>query len=399
MTTYMQDKSRVLAPYATKAEETRGRLIPEPASETRTEFQRDRDRIIHSGGFRKLRNKTQVFIENEGDYYRTRLTHSLEVAQIACAMARTLGLSEDLTDAIALAHDLGHTCFGHAGEWALAALMEPYGGFSHNEQTFRVLTELEHRYLEFDGLNLTWETLEGIVKHNGPLLPEKVGEALPATIAAFNVRYDLELHTYPGPEAQVAAMADDIAYNTHDIDDGYRAGFFGFDDMKELPLFGPIIADLRRQNPTADGQRIMSAAVRQVIGTMVTDLIDTARANLARLGIKSAAEVRKAKEPVVCFSFAMQQNMRTIREFLKKRMYSHSKVNRVCAKSDRIVRELFTFLMDRPDCLPNEWYAKVRGRETEDAHKARVIADYIAGMTDRFAVKEHRSIFSTETMV
>lgn len=399
MTQYMQDKSRVLAPYATKADETRGRLVPESPSETRTEFQRDRDRIIHSGGFRKLRNKTQVFIENEGDYYRTRLTHSLEVAQISCAIARTLGMNEDLTDAIALAHDIGHTCFGHAGEWALSDLMKPYGGFSHNEQSFRILTQLENRYLEFDGLNLTWETLEGVVKHNGPLLPEKSGEALPPSIAEFNVRYDLELHYYPGPEAQIAAMADDVAYNTHDIDDGYRAGFFGFDDIKDLPLFGPILEDIKRHNPTGDKARIMHAAVRQVIGTMVTDLIDTTRANLSRLNVQSAADVRKAKEQTVCFSFAMQQNMRTIRDFLKKRMYGHSKVNRVCAKSERIVREMFDFLMARPDCLPNEWYAKVRGRETEDAFKARVIADYIAGMTDRFAVKEHRSLFSTETMV
>lgn len=398
MTNYMQDKSNVLAPYATKAEETRGRLIPESPSETRTEFQRDRDRIIHSGGFRKLRNKTQVFIESEGDYYRTRLTHTLEVAQIACAVARALGLNADLTEAIALAHDLGHTCFGHAGEWALADLMAPYGGFAHNEQTLRVLTLLEHQYIEFDGLNLTWETLEGIVKHNGPLLPEKSGEALPPTIAEFNVRYDLDLAHYPSAEAQIASMADDIAYNTHDIDDGYRAGFFSFEDLKELPLFGPIIEDIRRRSPEAPKDRIMHAAVRQVIGTMVTDLIDTTKATISRLGPKSASDVRRAKEPMVCFSFAMQQNIRTIRDFLRKRMYRVSKVNRICAKADRIVKELFAFLMQQPDCLPNEWYARVRGREGEDEYKARIIADYIAGMTDRFAVLEHRRIFSTEMM-
>lgn len=399
MTGYMQDSSNALAPYATKAAETRGRLIPESPSETRTEFQRDRDRIIHSGGFRKLRNKTQVFIENEGDYYRTRLTHSLEVAQIARSIARTLGLNEDLTDAIALAHDLGHTPFGHAGEWALASVMEPFGGFCHNEQSFRVLTQLEKRYLQFDGLNLTWETLEGVVKHNGPLLPEKPGESLPPSIAEFNVRYDLELHHFPGPEAQVAALSDEIAYNTHDIDDGYRAGFFDFADLKDLPLFGPILEDIQRHHPKADKDRIMSAVVRQVIGTMVTDMIDTTKANISRLRPESAADVRKAKEPIVAFSFAMQQHMRVLREFLKKRMYWHSKVNRMCAKSERIVKELFTFLMEKPDCLPNEWYAVVRGREAEDMFKARVIADYIAGMTDRYAVLEHRRIFSTETMV
>lgn len=399
MTTYMQDKSRVLAPYATKAEDTRGRLIPESPSETRTEFQRDRDRIIHSGAFRKLRNKTQVFIESEGDYYRTRLTHTLEVAQIACAVARALSLNEDLTEAIALAHDLGHTCFGHAGEGALASLMAPYGGFAHNDQTFRVLTELEHQYIEFDGLNLTWETLEGIAKHNGPLLPEKPGEALPPTIAEFNVRYDLDLVHFPGAEAQIAALADDIAYNTHDIDDGYRAGFFSFEDLKDLPLFGPIIEDIKRRSPSAPKDRIMHAAVRQVIGTMITDLIDTTKATVSRLAPKSANEVRRAKEPMVCFSFAMQQNIRTLRDFLRKRMYEHSKVNRICAKAEHIVNELFEFLMDHPNCLPNDWYARVRGREAEDAFKARIIADYIAGMTDRFAVLEHRRIFSTEAMV
>lgn len=398
MTQYMQDKSRVLAPYATKAEETRGRLVPESPSETRTEFQRDRDRIIHSGGFRKLRNKTQVFIESEGDYYRTRLTHTLEVAQIACASARALGLNEDLTEAIALAHDLGHTCFGHAGEWALSDLMKPFGGFAHNEQTFRVLTVLEHQYVEFDGLNLTWETLEGVVKHNGPILPEKPGEALPPTIADFNVQYDLDLHHFPGLEAQIAALADDVAYNTHDIDDGYRAGFFSFEDLKALPLFGPIMEDIKRHYPNAPQDRIMHTVVRQVIGTMVTDMLDTTKANLSRLKIQSASDVRRAKEPTACFSFAMQTNMRVLRDFLRKRMYEHSKVNRVCAKSERIVRDMFNFLMERPDCLPNEWYARVRGRDSEDAYKARIIADYIAGMTDRFAVLEHRRLFSTEMM-
>lgn len=399
MTKYMQDSSRELAPYATRAEETRGRLMPETPSETRTEFQRDRDRIIHSGAFRKLRNKTQVFIENEGDYYRTRLTHTLEVAQIACAATRTLGFNEDLTDAIALSHDLGHTCFGHAGEWALAELMKPYGGFSHNEQTFRVLTQMEHRYLDFDGLNLTWETLEGVAKHNGPLLTDKVGEPTPATIAEFNVLFDLDLHHFAGPESQVAAIADDIAYNTHDIDDGYRAGFFSFEELKALPLFGPILEDIKRHYPTAENDRIVHAVVRQVIGSMITDMLDSTRATISRLKISCAADVRKAKEPTVCFSFAMQQNMRVLRDFLKKRMYGHSRVNRVCAKAERIVKDMFVFLMEKPDCLPNEWYAKVRGREAEDAFKARIIADYIAGMTDRFAVKEHRRLFSTETMI
>jgi len=399
MTHYMQDGSRELAPYATRAEETRGRLVPETPSETRTEFQRDRDRIIHSGGFRKLRNKTQVFIENEGDYYRTRLTHSLEVAQIACAAARSLGLNEDLTDAIALAHDLGHTCFGHVGEGALSETMRGYGGFSHNEQTFRVLTQTERRYLDFDGLNLTWETLEGVVKHNGPLLPEKAGEVVPPTIAAFNSLFDLDLHHFAGPEAQVAALADDIAYNTHDMDDGYRAGFFGLDDIRDLPLFGPILEDIRRHYAKAEPSRIMHAVVRQVIGTVVADMLDSTRATIARLKIASATDVRRAKEPVVSFSFAMQQNIRVLREFLRKRMYSHSHVNRVRAKAETIVKEMFAFLMERPECLPNEWFARTQGHEDDETFRARVVADYIAGMTDRFAVQEHRRLFSTETML
>jgi len=399
MTEYMQDTSVTLAPYATKAAQTRGRLISEAPSESRTEFQRDRDRIIHSGGFRKLRNKTQVFIENEGDYYRTRLTHTLEVSQISRTIARALGLNEDLTDAIALAHDLGHTPFGHAGEWALDEMMKPYGGFSHNEQSFRILTVLEKRYLDFDGLNLTWETLEGIAKHNGPLLPEKPGESLPKSIADFNVRFDLELNRFAGPEAQVAALSDEIAYNTHDIDDGYRAGFFDFADLKDLPLFGPILEDILRHHGKAEKDRIMHAVVRQVIGTMVTDMLDTTRTALATLKPEDVEAIHKAKEPVVRFSFAMQQHMRTIREFLKQHMYWHSKVNRVCAKSERIVKDMFTFLMENPNCLPNEWFEQVRGREMEELHKARIIADYIAGMTDRYAVQEYRRMFSAETML
>jgi len=395
----MYDSGEITAPYATKAQETRGRFVPEAMSTTRTEFQRDHDRIIHSGAFRKLRNKTQVFIENEGDYFRTRLTHSLEVAQIARSVARALGLNFDLTETIALAHDLGHTCFGHAGEAALAECMKPYGGFSHNEQTFRVLTQLEHRYIGFDGLNLTWETLEGVVKHNGPMAAEDGSIQTAPSIAAFNEKYDLELTTFAGPEAQVAALADEIAYNTHDIDDGYRAGFFNFDDLKDLPLFGPILEDMLRHHPEAEKDRIMNAVVRQVIGTMVTDLLDTTRAALMILKPMAAQDIRRAKEQTVRFSFAMQQHMNVLRAFLTKRMYWHSKVNRVCTKSERIVKEMFAFFMEHPSCLPKDWYNPLREGKHDDAFKARLIADYIAGMTDRYAVREHRALFSTETMV
>jgi dGTPase len=381
------------APYATRAAESRGRLVPEPPPSMRTEFQRDRDRIIHSGAFRKLRNKTQVFIESEGDYYRTRLTHSLEVAQIARSVARTLGIDEDLTEALALAHDLGHTCFGHAGEEGLAEAMKAYGGFSHNEQTFRILTKLENHYPAFDGLNLTWETLEGVVKHNGPVAPEK----LPPTVKGLDSIWDLETSTFAGPEAQVAAIADDIAYNTHDIDDGHRAGLFRIEDMEALPLFGPAVTDMRARYKDIAPDRLISQAVREVIGFMINDLLATTRKNLKTLQPKSAADIRHAKQAVVSFSFGMTQNVDQLREFLHARMYRHTKVNRICAKARHIVQDLFTFFMAEPSCLPGGWREPMQAA-TNDAARARVVADYIAGMTDRYAMSEHRKLFSPETI-
>jgi dGTPase len=396
MDSTLQDLGPRLAVYATKAAETRGRLIPEERSLTRSEFQRDRDRIIHCGAFRKLRNKTQVFIEIEGDYYRTRLTHSLEVAQIARSMSRALGLDEDLAEALALAHDLGHTCFGHAGEDGLKEVMPPYGGFNHNEQTFRILTRLEHRYIGFDGLNLTWETLEGIIKHNGPIRDDKT---LPPTVRDFCAKWDMELSTYAGPEAQIAAISDDIAYNTHDIDDGHRAGFFRLDDLQTLPLFGAMLAEARERYPDAPHDRMMQEVVRQVIGLMVTDLLETTSMNLRKLQPTSATDIRRAPDAVVSFSFEMTQNVRILREFLHARVYRHSRVNRICAKARSIVKDLFTFFMHEPACLPNSWYEVLRPHEKDEQFKARLIADYIAGMTDRYAVTEHRRLFSTETML
>ena len=384
-----------MAVYATKAAETRGRLVSEPRSATRTEYQRDRDRVIHSGAFRKLRNKTQVFIENEGDYYRTRLTHSLEVAQIARSIARALKIDEDLTEALALAHDLGHTCFGHAGEEGLAEAMQPYGGFSHNEQTFRILTQLEHRYARFDGLNLTWETLEGVVKHNGPVPKDK----LPATVKEFCTKMNLEVETFAGPEAQVAAIADDIAYNTHDIDDGHRAGLFRLEDLRELPLFGAALSGMEARYPRADKERLMCETVREVIGLMVTDLLENTRANLKDLRPSSVTDIRRAPQAVVSFGFQMVQNVNVLREFLHTRMYRHSKINRTCAKARHIVKDLFGFFMAEPSSLPNAWYENLRNGDAGDTRKARLIADYIAGMTDRYAVQEHRRLFSTETMI
>lgn len=388
-----QDSTRRLAPYATQASDTKGRLVLEPPSITRNEFQRDRDRIIHSGAFRKLRNKTQVFIENEGDYYRTRLTHSLEVAQIARSMSRVLGLDEDLTEAVALAHDLGHTCFGHAGEEGLAEVMKPFGGFSHNEQTFRIITKLENRYAKFDGLNLTWETLEGVVKHNGP-----VKAPLSPTLEEFSKKYDLQLESFAGPEAQVAALADDIAYNTHDIDDGHRAGFFRIDDLGVLPLFGPALVMFKRQYPKIDGERLMHEVVREVIGLMIADVLETTRANFNKLQPKTVVDIRAASAPVVAFSPLMAGHVATLREFLWTRMYRHNKVNRICVKARHIVKDLFGFFMKEPSCLPLSWFEAVSATDNIPA-RCRIVADYIAGMTDRFAVQEHRRLFSTETMI
>lgn len=382
-----------LAPFATHATRSRGRLVIETPSRSRTEFQRDRDRIIHSGAFRKLRNKTQVFIEGEGDYYRTRLTHSLEVAQIAKSIARVLQLDEDLTEAVALAHDLGHTCFGHAGEDGLAEVMQPYGGFSHNEQTFRIITTLEIRYPQFDGLNLTWETLEGVVKHNGP-----VTDNMMPTLAAFTKTYDLELGSYAGPEAQVAALADDIAYNTHDIDDGHRAGMFRLEDFFELPLFGAALEKAQRSYPNASRDRLVAETVREVIGLMVDDVIVATRANIARFGPRTVEDVRHASMPLVTFGPEMHQHVQKLRQFLMHRLYRHTKINRICAKAQRIVKELFVAFMEHPNCLPSGWAEPVQASQDADL-RARIIADYIAGMTDRFAVQEHRRLYSTETMI
>lgn len=389
---YLQD-SGTAALYATKAAETRGRLFKEPPSPTRTEFQRDRDRIIHSGAFRKLRNKTQVFIESEGDYYRTRLTHSLEVAQIARSIARALSLDEDLTETVALAHDLGHTCFGHAGEEGLDEAMKAYGGFRHNEQTFRILTKLEQRYIQFDGLNLTWETLEGVLKHNGPV----TGRAVTPAIEEFNAKWDMELASFAGPEAQVAAIADDIAYNTHDIDDGHRAGFFRLEDLAGLPLFGPVLAGTKARYPKAPKDRLMYEVVRQVIGLMITDLLTATRAALSAIKPRSAADIRQAKKTTVGFGPDMNKNIAILREFLMTRMYRHSKVNRACAKARHIVKDLFGFYMNEPDCLPDAWFESLEPQLGNEQFKARLIADYIAGMTDRYAILEHRRLISTET--
>ncbi|MCC6468207.1 MAG: deoxyguanosinetriphosphate triphosphohydrolase, partial [Alphaproteobacteria bacterium] len=324
-----------LAVYACRAEQSRGRRHPEPESRMRSAFQRDRDRIIHSAAFRRLKYKTQVFVYHEGDYYRTRLTHSLEVAQIARTVSRALGLDEDLAEALALAHDLGHTPFGHSGEDALDAAMKSYGGFDHNDQTLRVLTLLEKRYAEFDGLNLTWETLEGVVKHNGPL------KAPPPSIKDYVRTHDLELGTWPGAEAQVAALADDIAYNNHDIDDGLRAGLFDVADLKDVPLVGPVFADLAKRWPGLERGRLIHEAVRALIGLMVEDMLAETWRRLIAEKPQSADEVRRLDGPVVAFSETMRANDKALKRFLFERMYRHYRVNRMTSKARRVVRDLF----------------------------------------------------------
>ena len=374
-----------LAPYASSPERSRGRLHREPESPSRTPFQRDRDRIIHSAAFRRLQYKTQVFVYHEGDHYRTRLTHSLEVAQIARSLARALGLNEDLAEALALAHDLGHTPFGHAGEEALDAAMKDYGGFSHNDQTLRILTSLERRYADFDGLNLTWETLEGTVKHNGPVKPP-----LSETIAAYNARHDLELVTWPSAEAQIAALSDDIAYDNHDIDDGFRAGLFTLDDLRDVPLIGEALAEVRKSNRAIEDSRAIHEAVRRLIDRMVTDVVAETRRRVAHANVASADAVRQSRAPLVVFSDEMREREKGLRAFLFERMYRHYRVNRMSSKARRVVADLFRIFNREPDLLPSEWRDEASKRDAKG--RARVIADYIAGMTDRFALDEHRRL-------
>jgi len=384
-----------LAPWACRPEASRGRLYPEPESTTRTCFQRDRDRIIHSAAFRRLEYKTQVFVNHEGDFFRTRLTHSLEVSQIARSICRALRLNEDLAEALALAHDLGHPPFGHAGEDALKEMMEPWGGFDHNAQSLRVITALEQRYAEFDGLNLTWETLEGVVKHNGPLVRPGCERPLPEAICTYSQHHDLGLDTHAGAEAQVASLADDIAYNNHDIDDGLRAGLFGIDDLRSVPLVGPVFDEVRDRYPGIQDSRLIHESVRRLIGHMVHDLIAETRRRIAALAPDSADDIRRCGAPVAAFSAQMQENDRALKAFLMQRMYRHYKLNRMTSKARRLVRDLFQLFVAEPECLPTEWRRRTDGAATSAT--ARVVADYIAGMTDRFAADEHRRLFDVQS--
>ncbi|GAB4274478.1 MAG: deoxyguanosinetriphosphate triphosphohydrolase [Pararhodobacter sp.] len=379
------------APFAADPAQSRGRLYPERISTFRTPFQRDRDRIIHSSAFRRLKHKTQVFIEHEGDYYRTRLTHSIEVAQVARTLSAALGLNTDLAEAIALAHDLGHTPFGHTGEDALAALMEPYGGFDHNAQALRIVTSLERHYADFDGLNLTWETLEGIAKHNGPLVnadgtPRK--GPLPAALVDYNARHDLWLHTHASAEAQVAAIADDIAYNHHDLHDGLRSGLFTEADLMELPITGPAFAEVDAAYPGLDRMRRRHEALRRVFGVMVEDVILVARTRLQSAEPRDADAVRHLGTTIIRFSDRLFRELKVIRQFLFTRMYRAPSVVRMRAEVTEVVRDLFALFMDDPRHLPEEWRDDVAQAPDRNA-LARIVADYVAGMTDRFALQEH----------
>ena len=380
------------APYASDPAASRGRLHPEPESAFRSAFQRDRDRIIHSSAFRRLKHKTQVFVEHEGDYYRTRLTHSIEVAQVARTIAGVLGLHTELAEAVALAHDLGHTPFGHTGEDALARLMAPHGGFDHNAQALRIVTRLERHYAEFDGLNLTWETLEGIAKHNGPLVGadgRPLDGPLPQALVEYDALHDLELHTHAGPEAQVAALSDDIAYNHHDLHDGLRAGLFSDADLGELPVTAPAYAEVDRRYPALEATRRRHEALRRVFGAMVEDVLAVSRARLARAEPADAQAVRELGAPVVDFSAPMKAELRQLRDFLFHKMYRAPSVMDQRAHVTRVVEDLFSLFMNRPELLPGEWRADIEAAGGEEPALARVVADYVAGMTDRFALQEH----------
>jgi dGTPase len=382
----------MLAPYASDPAQSRGRLFPERMSTFRSDFQRDRDRIIHSSAFRRLKHKTQVFVEHEGDYYRTRLTHSIEVAQVARTVAGALGLNTDLAEAIALAHDLGHTPFGHTGEDALAELMAPYGGFDHNAQALRIVTRLERHYADFDGLNLTWETLEGIAKHNGPLIaPGGATEALPYALTDYAGHIGLELHTYASAEAQVAAIADDVAYNHHDLHDGLRSRLFDDADLMELPVTGPAYAEVDRLYPGLDPMRRRHEALRRVFGRMVEDVIAVAGVRLTNAAPTSADDIRAMDGTIIRFSKPLYQDLKAVRAFLFRRMYRAPSVMRERARVTAMVAALFPLFMARPELLPREWRADV-ARASSDTELARIVADYVSGMTDRFAIQEYQRL-------
>jgi dGTPase len=389
---------RKRASFAADPARSRGRLVPEEKSPSRSEFRRDCDRIIHSTAFRRLKHKTQVFVSHEGDHYRTRLTHTLEVAQIARALARSLGLDEDLTETLALAHDLGHPPFGHAGERALDLCMKDFGGFDHNAQALRIVTQLERRYAEFDGLNLTWESLEGVVKHNGPLT-DRAGKAFAqhaktvAAIADYAAKQDLELWSFASAEAQAAAIADDIAYDAHDLDDALRAGLFGIDDIASLPVAGAIYGRVKERYKGVEAGRLTNEVTRRLIAAMIEDVVRETERRAARMNIRTIEDVRAAKSALAGFSPPMAAADGAIKAFLMPRMYRHARVIVIMEKAQAMLRDLFAHYFERPADLPAEWARGLSARDDET--KARRIADFIAGMTDNFALSEHRRFFDS----
>ncbi|WP_417463437.1 deoxyguanosinetriphosphate triphosphohydrolase [Kordiimonas sp.] len=385
-----------LASYACKPSESRGRVFKEPETPNRSCYQRDRDRVIHSSSFRRLKHKTQVFVYHEGDHFRTRLTHSLEVAQIARSISRSMHLNEDLAEALALAHDLGHPPFGHIGESVLDECMSGFDGFDHNAQALRLLTRLEHRYASFEGLNLTWETLEGLAKHNGPLIddaidPKNPPEHLPFGIRDYLPENDLEIHTYASAEAQIAALADDIAYSSHDLDDGLRAGLFELSELKRIPVVMQLIDEVKWTYPDAPKDVTIHELVRRLINRMVADLMVESTKRITALDPKSPDDIRNAGQPTIAFGNDMQQAVKELKGFLFDRMYRHYLVNRMGSKAKRVVTDLFNLYISEPECLPTEW--SERAGERNSAETARVVADFIAGMTDRFAFREHAKLF------
>lgn len=386
----MADDGKAL--FAARDAQSRGRIHDEPPSKTRTDFQRDRDRVIHSNAFRRLKHKTQVFVSNEGDHYRTRLTHSIEVAQVARSLARSLKLDEDLAEVCALAHDLGHTPFAHVGEDALKECMKPYRGFDHNDQTLRVVTKLEKRYPRFDGLNLTWETLEGLCKHNGPVTDKK----LEVTLDELKDQVDLKLQTYASAEAQVAGIADDVAYNSHDLDDGMAAGFFTLDDLNDLPVIGEIVRHVRLSFPDCPESILRHEVIREVMGHIAMDVLAESRRRLADLKPQSSDDIRAASGQVIAFSDDWAKADKELRKFLFDRFYLNERLSRIRMTSTKIVQDLFGAFMENERCMPYTWRKQIKDLPkgwSEEDWKARVIADYIAGMTDRKATLEHREMF------
>tara|TARA_Y100001935_G_scaffold254027_1_gene261824 strand:+ start:1138 stop:2301 length:1164 start_codon:yes stop_codon:yes gene_type:complete len=376
--------------FSTSFENSKGRLHNENESENRNPYQRDRDRVIHSDSFRLLKHKTQVFLAHTGDYYRTRLTHSLEVSQISRSISRRLGLDEDLAEVLALSHDLGHPPFAHSGEEILNECMNDYDGFDHNAQTLRILTSLEERYPLFNGLNLTWETLEGVVKHNGPLIDPHI------VIKEYNKLHDLELNTYPGLEAQIASLSDDIAYNNHDIDDGFRAGFISLDDLKNIELFSEIIKEINSEFKGIDNYMIVKELIRRLIGLMVNDLIKNTKKNISKVNPKNAEEIRSHNGLIASFSdFFISQDTQ-IRNFLRSRVYEHNSIEKERVKSMRIIEEIFSKLIKNIDLLPIKLKEKCDSPYSKIT--ARVICDYIASMTDRSIVENHARLYGEDLL-